>query len=66
MTFHQDRPDHLFSCSSSGESWHWDTSAVSRSARPGQSMPWTGQKLTLVFTYLQIMNSAYKQTNFFK
>ena len=42
MTFHQDRPDHLFSCSSSGESWHWDTSAVSRSVRPSQSMSWTG------------------------
>lgn len=41
MVFHPDRPNHLFSCSSSGEAWHWDTSSVSRPARPGQSMPWT-------------------------
>lgn len=42
MIFHPDRPDHLFSCSSNGESWHWDTSSVSRSGRPGQNMSWTG------------------------
>lgn len=42
MKFHADRPDHLFSCSSSGESWHWDTTAVSRTSRPAQNMPWTG------------------------
>ncbi|XP_026286203.1 nucleoporin Nup43 [Frankliniella occidentalis] len=42
MIFHADRPEHLFSTSSSGEAWHWDTSSVSRSVRPNQNTPWTG------------------------
>ena len=31
LQFHPDRPEHVFSCSSSGEVWHWDTSSMSRS-----------------------------------
>lgn len=25
IAFHQEQPDHLFSCSFSGELWHWNT-----------------------------------------
>lgn len=35
MHFHPDRPEHLFTCSTSGEIWHWNTSSMSRSAHLG-------------------------------
>ena len=31
VQFHAQQPHHMFSCSESGEVWHWDGSAVSRS-----------------------------------
>lgn len=38
LQFHPDRPEHLFTCSTSGEIWHWNTSSMSRSAHLG-TMP---------------------------
>ena len=31
VQFHAQQPHHMFSCSESGEVWHWDGSAVTRS-----------------------------------
>lgn len=31
LQFHPERPEHVFTCSASGEVWHWDTSSMSRS-----------------------------------
>lgn len=30
LQFHPDRPEHVFTCSLSGELWHWDTTAMTR------------------------------------
>ncbi|PSN43436.1 Nucleoporin Nup43 [Blattella germanica] len=30
LQFHPERPEHVFTCSTSGEVWHWDTSSMSR------------------------------------
>ncbi|XP_069668662.1 nucleoporin Nup43 isoform X2 [Periplaneta americana] len=39
LHFHPDRPEHLFTCSMSGEVWHWNTSSMSRPARLGTTLP---------------------------
>ncbi|XP_067012386.1 nucleoporin Nup43 [Anabrus simplex] len=33
LKFHPDRPEHLLSCSTGGEVWHWDTTSMSRGTR---------------------------------
>lgn len=30
VTFHQDQPDHLFTCSQGGEVWHWNGASIKR------------------------------------
>ncbi|KAJ9595957.1 hypothetical protein L9F63_012850 [Diploptera punctata] len=37
LQFHPERPEHVFTCSASGEIWHWDTSSMSHSA---DENPW--------------------------
>ncbi|XP_075223788.1 nucleoporin 43 [Lycorma delicatula] len=32
LQFHPDRPEHVFTCSVSGEVWHWNTASVTRSS----------------------------------
>lgn len=44
LQFHPDRPEHLFTCSTSGEVWHWNTSSMSRSAHLGTSAEFSRDK----------------------
>lgn len=34
LAFHPDRPEHLYSCSSNGQLWHWDSSKLNHSYIP--------------------------------
>ncbi|XP_065203661.1 nucleoporin Nup43 [Planococcus citri] len=34
LVFHPDRPEHLYSCSSNGQLWHWDSSKLNHSYIP--------------------------------
>ncbi|KAG8234873.1 hypothetical protein J437_LFUL014565 [Ladona fulva] len=46
VKFHPVQPEHLFTCSASGELWHWNTAALSAAATPGAHLNLGGMGTT--------------------